>query len=164
MTNAKDEKGVRGVFLRAFELGETHFDVWLRHFNDAIFITGGHRSFAAHEHQIAMTHWAMLTIGMSAWLDKHELLTLTKKDDYTDALMTLGELQAALSKRYSLTTIRKNLIELKHLRLIEQRGRGENSTIHLHVQALIAVRNTVLEWIGSYADLKKQLPPVLFES
>jgi hypothetical protein len=56
--------------------------------------------------------------------------------------------------------VRKNFIELKHLGLVEQQGRGDRATVHLHAQAIIAIRETVLEWIRAHAALAKRLSAV----
>jgi hypothetical protein len=58
-----------------------------------------------------------------------------------------------LDGRYTSSTVQKNLIELKRLRLLDQRGRGEKSTIHINMQAIVAVRDTALEWIRAHEEL-----------
>jgi len=111
-----------------------------------------------HESQLANTHWTMLTGIMAAWMKSQNPLALTSDaDGFSDAVMTLAALHAALSERYSPTTVRKNFIELKHLGLVEQQGRGDRATVHLHSQAIIAIRETVLEWITAHAALAERL-------
>ncbi len=156
--SADAENPIRALFIDAFRLRETYSDVWLRHFNAAIQTVGGTRVFAAHEAQLANTHWTMLTGIMIAWMETQNPLALAREGDgFSDAVMTLSALHAALSERYSPTTVRKNFIELKHLGLVEQQGRGDRATVHLHAKAIIAIRETVLEWIRAHAALAERL-------
>lgn len=145
---------LRSLFIEAFRLGETRFDVWLRHLNAAINNVGGERVFTSNERQLTITHWVMLTTVMSAWMeDNNPLLVTAEALDLSDAAMSLKDLFVLLDGRYTSSTVQKNLIELKRLRLLDQRGRGEKSTIHINMQAIVAVRDTALEWIRAHEEL-----------
>ena len=149
---------IRSVFREAFALAESRREVWLRHLNQAIARAGGARVLTAQEAGLAETYWRMLTLLADAWMaDQNPFELPEDAEGFSEALMTQGALFAALAHRYTQKTAHKHLIELKHLGLIEQRGRGTESTLHLHGQAVVAVRETVVEWIHAHALLAEKL-------
>jgi hypothetical protein len=149
---------LRALFIETFRLSETRFDVWLRYFNAAIAAVGGERIFASHERQAAVTHWVMLTAVLNVWMEDHNILDLSPGAvDFSEPVLSLKQLFEALADRYTTATAQKNLIELKRIGMLDQRGRGEKSTIHLNFQAIVAVRDTALEWIRTHEDLGRRL-------
>ncbi len=157
-----DPAALRALFMETFHLSETRFDVWLRHLNAAINAVGAERIFASQERQAAVTHWVMLTTVLSTWMEHDNILEVpTDSLDFSDPVLSLKELFEALAARYTAATVQKNLIELKRIRMLDQRGRGEKSTIHLNFQAVIAVRDTALEWIRTHEDLGRRLQSLI---
>jgi len=153
-----ESEDIRAVFRDAFDLAETRREVWLRRLNAAIAKAGGTRVFTAQDSGLAETYWLMLTLLADEWMKTQDPFALSDETSaFSAALMTQSVFFTALKHRYTQKTAHKNLIELKHLGLIEQQGRGGGSTLHLHAQALIAVRETVLEWIDSHEDLARRL-------
>jgi len=149
---------IRGIFREAFQLAETRREVWLRRLNQAITKAGGARQLAAQDAGLAETYWRMLTLLADEWMKAHNPFDLSEDADaFSEGLITLNGFFEALQHRYTQKTAHKHLIELKHLGLIEQRGRGAASTLHLHGQALIAVRDTVLEWVDTHEALGRRL-------
>jgi hypothetical protein len=153
-----ESEDIRAVFREAFHLAETRREVWLRHLNAAIATAGARRVFTAQDSGLAETYWLLLTLLADQWMKTQDPFTLPDEAGaFSEALMTQSAFFAALKGRYTQKTAHKNLIELKHLGLIEQQGRGSGSTLHLHAQAMIAVRDTVLEWVEAHEALAQRL-------
>jgi len=153
-----ESEDMRAVFRDAFHLAETRREVWLRHLNAAIAKAGGQRVFTAQDGWLAETYWLLLTLLADEWMKTQDPFALPDEASaFSEALMSQSVFFAALKDRYTQKTAHKNLIELKHLGLIEQQGRGGGSTLHLHAQAMIAVRNTVVEWIEAHEALARRL-------
>jgi len=153
-----ESEDIRAVFREAFHLAETRREVWLRHLNAAIARAGGRRVFTAQDSGLAETYWLLFTLLADEWMKMQDPFALPDEAGaFSEALMTQSAFFAALKDRYTQKTAHKNLIELKHLGLIEQQGRGGGSTLHLHAQALVAVRNTVVEWIEAHEALARRL-------
>lgn len=149
---------LRALFIETFRLGETRFDVWLRHLNAGISAAGRERIFTSQERQAAVTHWVMLTTVLNVWMEHHNILEVSADTAvFSGPVLSLKELFGAVADRYTTATAQKNLIELKRIGMLDQRGRGENSTIHLNFQAVVAVRDTALEWIRTHEELGGRL-------
>ena len=149
---------LRTLFMEAFRLSETRFDVWLKSLNLAINKVGGERVFTSQQRQLTITHWVMLTMVISSWMEEHDPLSVSSDAvNFSNAVVSLKDLFALLAGRYTPATVQKNLIELKRVGLLDQRGRGEKSTIHINMQAVVAVRETALEWIRAHEQLGQKL-------
>lgn len=148
------------MLVRLFRvLTEEQFDYWIACLNRAVAAMGGKaNSFTRDDRQKTISYWYILMFLLETYAARHNPFAVGKGETWvSDGLTSMKALSRDFKTRYKEETIRRYVFDLKQYGLISLKGRGGEAMLHLTAPAVLALTDTIRQWVTTFRDVDRRI-------
>ena len=143
-------------------LTEEQFDYWITCLNRAATaMASDTRELTRDDRQKAISYWYLLMFLLEIYAANRNPFDVRKGEAWSSGgLVSVKQLSRQLADRYKEETIRRYLFDLKRYGLIALAGRGPEAMVQLSAPAILALADTIRQWIGTFRDVDRHLQKI----
>ena len=143
-------------------LTDEQFDFWIDCLNRAATATGADaEEFTRDDRQKTISYWYLLMFLLEIYAANGNPFDVKKGEAWLSAgLVSVRQLSRDLKDRYKEETIRRYLFDLKRYGLIALEGRGPEAMVQLSAPAVLALADTIRQWITTFRDVDRRLQKI----
>jgi hypothetical protein len=143
-------------------LTDEQFDFWITCLNRAAMATGAEtEKFTRDDRQKTISYWYLLMLLLEIYAAHRNPFDVKKGEAWLSAgLVSVKQLSRDLKDRYKEETIRRYLFDLKRYGLIALDGRGPEAMVQLSAPAVLALADTIRQWIATFRDVDRRLQKI----
>lgn len=143
-------------------LTEEQFDYWIACLNRAIATTGGDgETFTRDDRQKTISYWYLLMFLMEIYSARENPFAVGRDATwFSQDLVSMKALADDFSDRYKEETIRRYVFDLKQAGLIALRGRGGEAAIQLAAPTVVALTDTIRQWVKTFRAVDKRISKI----
>jgi hypothetical protein len=157
---AANGDGSQQELVRMFRiLTEAQFDFWLGSLNDAARAMGSKaRKFDSDDRQKTISYWYLLMFLLEIYAASRNPFDVRESERWlSDGLVSMKVLMRSFRGRFKQDTVRRYVFDLKQRGLIALDGRGPNGMVQLSAPAILALANTVREWVKNFREVDERI-------
>jgi hypothetical protein len=159
-SSARETTGDAQALVQLFRmLTEEQFDFWITALNRAVAATGASaEKFTRDDRQKTISYWYLLMFLLEIYCEGHNPFEVRKGATWlSDGLVSMKRLGGDFKDRYKEETVRRYVFDLKRCGLIALEGRGPEAMVQLSAPAIIALTDTIKQWITTFRDVDRRV-------
>jgi hypothetical protein len=148
------------LLVRLFRmLTEEQFNFWIDCLNGAAAAMGAKvKRFTGDDRQKTISYWYLLMFLLELYAAERDPFAVRKGETWvTEGLVSMKQLARDFKGRFKEQTIRRYVFDLKARGLITLKGRGADAMVQLTAPAILALTDTIRQWIVTFRDVDKRV-------
>ena len=139
-------------------LTEEQFDFWIGALNRAAAaMRADVDEFTRDDRQKTISYWYLLMFLLEIHSAKHSPFEVKGETWQSEGLVSMEQLSREFKGRYKEETVRRYVFDLKACGLIALDGRGPKAKVRLTAPAILALADTIRQWITAFRDVDRRV-------
>lgn len=134
-------------------------DFWIECLNNAsAAMRAKTKKYSRDDRQKTISYWYLLMYLLEIYAAGHNPFEVEKGETWvTEGLVSMSQLTRDFKGRFKEQTVRRYVFDLKARGLIALKGRGADAMVQLTAPAILALADTVRQWIVTFRDVDQRV-------